>query len=131
MTDARHLAAEWRELQARHAAVACELERELHERHGIGVSEFDALEWLADADREKVRGQELTEALPLSQSAASRLVARLERRGLVARAMCEMDRRGIFVMLTEEGRQRYREAQPTQRAVLERHLAPDTRTTVV
>lgn len=126
MTDTadRSLALAWRELQACHSRVACALERELQERHGIGVSEFDALEWLAETDKEKVRGQELTDALPLSQSAASRLVARLERGGLVARAMCEMDRRGIFVALTDEGRQRYRDARPTQRAVLAEYLKP-------
>lgn len=121
MTDA--LVEAWRELQARHSAVACALERELQE-YGIGVSEFDALQWLAECGKEKCRGQELTEALPLSQSAASRLIARLERRGLVQRAMCDMDRRGIFVALTDAGRQRYRDARPTQRAVLAAHLQP-------
>ena len=54
----------------------------------------------------------------LSQSAASRLVARMERDGLVERVMCADDRRGIFIVLTDAGRQRYREARPTQRAVL-------------
>ncbi len=67
----------------------------------------------------------LTEALPLSQSAASRLVARLERQGLVTRAICDMDRRGVFVCLTEAGRERYLAARPTQRAVLTATMRPD------
>ena len=115
------LVSEWRGLLARHAAVYNALEAELRQRHGIGVSEFEALERLAefvDNDAGKCRGAALTDAVHLSQSAASRLVARMERDGLVERSICEVDRRGIFVALTEKGRQRYLEAKPTHRAVL-------------
>jgi DNA-binding MarR family transcriptional regulator len=118
------LVRQWHGLLARHAAVFGALECKLQEQHGIGVSEFEALERLANADRQ-CRGTDLTEAVHLSQSATSRLVARMEREGLVARAMCEQDRRGIFVTLTETGRQRYKEAKPTQRAVLRETLGDD------
>jgi DNA-binding MarR family transcriptional regulator len=37
--------------------------------------------------------------------------------------MCDMDRRGIDVCLTEAGRQRHAQAQPTHRAVLAALLA--------
>jgi DNA-binding MarR family transcriptional regulator len=109
---------EWRGLLARHATVCGALEAELRRRHGIGVSEFEALERLATVAHGKCRGVELTEAVHLSQSAASRLVARMERDGLVERAICPEDRRAIFIALTDAGRQRYHEAKPTQRAVL-------------
>jgi DNA-binding MarR family transcriptional regulator len=112
------LLGEWHALLARHAAVCGALEAELRRRHGIGVSEFEALERLATGPHGKCRGVDLTEAVHLSQSAASRLVARMERDGLVERAICADDRRGIFIALTEAGRQRYVEAKPTQRAVL-------------
>jgi DNA-binding MarR family transcriptional regulator len=108
----------WHELLDRHARVSVALEAELQQRHGLGVSEFEALDRLADAEPGKCRGAELTEAVHLSQSAASRLVARMERDGLVERSLCEVDRRGIFVVLTERGRQRHAEAKPTHRAVL-------------
>jgi DNA-binding MarR family transcriptional regulator len=109
---------EWRTLLARHATVCGALEAELRRRHDIGVSEFEALERLATGPRGRCRGVELTEAVHLSQSAASRLVARMERDGLVERTACLDDRRAIFIALTEAGRQRYLEAKPTQRAVL-------------
>ncbi len=130
MTDSetdRSLVNAWQDLLARHAAVTGALERELQDRHGIGVSEFEALERLATGGKEKYRAQELTEALPLSQSAASRVVARLERDGLVFRAVCDMDRRGVFVCLTDAGRERYEAARPTQRAVLAATLQPAVR----
>lgn len=111
------LVRQWHDLLALHAAVSGTLESRLQEEHELGVSEFEALESLATADN-PCRGADLTEVVHLSQSATSRLVARLEREGLVERSMCEMDRRGIFVNLTETGRQRYEQAKPTHRAVL-------------
>jgi DNA-binding MarR family transcriptional regulator len=119
------LVARWHALVSRHAAVWGALERELQQRHGIGVSEYEAMELLARCEHQKCRAAELAEAVPLSQSAASRLTARLERAGFVERGLCEMDRRGIYVHLTEEGRRRYTEARPTHRAVLAETLGLD------
>ncbi|GHF08214.1 MarR family transcriptional regulator [Amycolatopsis deserti] len=111
------LVQQWHELMALYATVFGELECRLQDRHGIGVSEFEALERLATCDT-KCRSADLLDAVHLSQSATSRLVARLEKEGLVERAMCEQDRRGVFVSLTEAGRRRYEEAKPTHREVL-------------
>ena len=118
----QRLVRQWHELLARHAAVAGRLECELQEHHGIGVSEFEALEKLATSEAQ-CRGADLTDAVHLSQSATSRLVARLERDGLVERGMCENDRRGIFVTLTDAGAALYRKAKPTHRAVLAETLS--------
>jgi DNA-binding MarR family transcriptional regulator len=109
---------EWRSLAARHAAVSAALEHALSARHGLGVSEFEVLERLVEDASHKFRVQELAEAVHLSQSTLSRLIARLEHHGLVQRSMCDADRRGIDVCLTEAGRQRHAEAQPVHRAVL-------------
>jgi DNA-binding MarR family transcriptional regulator len=115
---ASELVEQWRGLFARHAAVYNALEGELRQRHDIGVNEFEVLERLAGCPDGKCRGADVMETVHLSQSAASRLVARMERDGLVERSICDMDRRGIFVVLTEAGRQRYLEARPTHRTVL-------------
>jgi DNA-binding MarR family transcriptional regulator len=112
------LAGAWSEVLRRHARVSCALERELQNEHGLGVSEFEVLEWLAERASTPCRMQELAEGVHLSQSALSRLIGRLEEDGLVTRAMCKADRRGIFACVTPEGRARYEAARPTQRAVL-------------
>jgi DNA-binding MarR family transcriptional regulator len=118
----------WRALTASHAAVSAALERELGERHGLGVNEFEVLERLAENEEHKFRVQELAEDVHLSQSALSRLIGRLEQHGLVQRSLCDLDRRGIYVCLTEAGRRRHAEALPTQRAVLAETLtAPEVR----
>ena len=62
--------------------------------------------------------QEIGEALHLSQSALSRVVGRLEKDGLALRGMCAEDRRGIYVCITDAGRERYDQARPAQRAAL-------------
>src|ERR1700749_2884187 len=108
----------WRALAARHAAVCSALERELGERHGLGVSDFEVLERLAESNGHRFRAQELAEAVHLSQSALSRLISRLEKNGLVERCLCGEDRRGIYVTLTEAGRDRHAEGAPTPREVL-------------
>jgi DNA-binding MarR family transcriptional regulator len=112
----------WREMAACHAAACAALERELGERHGLGVSDFEVLERLAESEERKFRAQDLAEAVHLSQSALSRLVDRLARHGLVERCGCEGDRRGVYVVLTEAGDSRHTEAVPTHRGVLARLL---------
>jgi DNA-binding MarR family transcriptional regulator len=112
----------WREMSALHAAACAALERELGERHGLGVSDFEVLDRLAAVPEYKSRAQDLADSVHLSQSALSRLVDRLARHGLVERCACDMDRRGIFVVLTGEGRRRRDEAAPTHHDVLARIL---------
>jgi DNA-binding MarR family transcriptional regulator len=121
-TTQDNVVAAWREVAACHAAACAALERELGERHGLGVSDFEVLERLAESDERKFRAQDLAEAVHLSQSALSRLVDRLARHGLVERCSCDMDRRGIYVKLTDAGQRRHAEAAPTHRDVLARTL---------
>jgi DNA-binding MarR family transcriptional regulator len=112
----------WRELLERHARTTSALERRLQHEHGLGVSEYEVLERLAGSADER-RMQELAEAVHLSQSALSRVVARLEADGLVTRGMCPSDRRGIMACLTAGGRERYEAARPTHREVLAEMLS--------
>jgi DNA-binding MarR family transcriptional regulator len=117
----------WRELSSRYAAVSGALGRELDERHGLSLHEFEVLARLASDDHEQHRMQELADATQLTQSALSRLVARLELEGLVKRSMCDSDRRGIYACLADRGLERYEEALPTYRAVLADSLAGESR----
>ncbi|MFC5910187.1 MarR family winged helix-turn-helix transcriptional regulator [Streptacidiphilus monticola] len=125
-SDEKALVEAWRELLARQAATACALDRELNERHGLGMSEFEVLERLVEgADgscKVSFRVQELADSVHLSQSALSRLIGRLEKDGLVERSMCPEDRRGIQVCVTNDGYSRYVAAKPTHRAVLAEKL---------
>jgi DNA-binding MarR family transcriptional regulator len=114
---------QWRDLARHFAQISCRLDKALHERHGLGMSEFEILDRLVEGGEGCVRMQEIGEAVHLSQSALSRAVARLDKEGLVEREMCDLDRRGVFVRLTDAGWRRWQEASPTHRSVLEEAFA--------
>jgi DNA-binding MarR family transcriptional regulator len=116
------LAAQWRELLSRHARTACALDDALSE-HGLGMSEFEVLERLANEGECSVRVHAIAEHMHLSQSALSRVLDRLEKHGLLKRGVCDNDRRAMFAELTPAGRERYEAARPTHREVLARELA--------
>ncbi|WP_416959012.1 MarR family winged helix-turn-helix transcriptional regulator [Streptomyces sp. Agncl-13] len=111
---------QWREMLALHARTQCELDRALHQ-HGLCGSDFEVLDVLS-GESCAFRVQEISERVHLSQSALSRLVARLEKDGLVERGMCAEDRRGVRVTLTDKGRALHGEVLPLQRAVLTKML---------
>jgi DNA-binding MarR family transcriptional regulator len=117
----------WRALAASYATAWGALEHELGKRHGLGVSEFEVLDRLAERPERNFRAQELAGAVHLSQSALSRLIDRLEKHGLVERCLCGEDRRGIYVTLTPAGQQRHAEAAPTHRDVLAAVLPASSR----
>jgi DNA-binding MarR family transcriptional regulator len=113
----------WRGLLSQYSRVAHELDRALQARHGLTMSDYEVLDRLIAADGCKSRIHDLVCDLHLSQSASSRAVARLEKCGLVERAMCDTDRRGVFVTATDAGRALHAQARRTQVAVLKEHLA--------
>lgn len=128
MTTGAELRSTWRALLTRYNAIACQLDRELQSGHGLTMSDFETLDRLADLGCEHRRMQELGEQMYLSSSALSRSVARLERQGLVARSLCEADRRGVFVDVTDTGREVHAAASKTHAAVLADALAADDAT---
>jgi DNA-binding MarR family transcriptional regulator len=127
MTDAagNEIVRRWREVLTCYSRVSCALDRALQDAHGIGMSEFEALDRLAETADDKIKMNRLGADMYLSQSALSRTVARLERAGLVERGMCLDDRRAVFVTLTDAGRALHARARTTQRAVLAEHLVDD------
>ncbi|GLZ76602.1 MarR family transcriptional regulator [Actinorhabdospora filicis] len=120
--DSDPIVERWRDMLRCYSDISCQLERALQDDHGIGMSEFEALDRLVGAHGNNRRMSELAADMYLSQSALSRAVARLERDGLVMRGMCHEDRRAIFVNLTDAGREKHTAARVTQRAVLAEHL---------
>lgn len=95
----------WQTLRMAHDRVAQRLGSELSDTCGLAINEFDVLLYLRSHARlkEQVRIGALLEAVPLSQSALSRLVARLEARGLLSRSEAAGDARAVAVCLTETG----------------------------
>jgi DNA-binding MarR family transcriptional regulator len=76
-----------------------------------------------------LRMSQLAEAVLLTRGGLTRLVDRLERRGLVERRKCPSDARGFHAVLTPDGLRRLEEARPSHLADVRRRfldlLAPD------
>jgi DNA-binding MarR family transcriptional regulator len=112
----------WDGVVTLHGRVESRLAKALQGRHGIGLSEYRALCRLSRADDGELRMQELADLIGLNQSSVSRLVARLESAGLTRRDMCPKDRRGVYTVITDEGRTVQRNAAPTYAETLTRAL---------
>ena len=102
--------------------VEADLGKVLQAQYGIGLSEYRALDILAQSQDSELRMQELATHLRLNQSSVSRMVERLERAGLTVRDLCPDDKRGVYTVLTEKGRERLESAQPDYEKALEAAL---------
>ena len=69
----------------------------------VAINEYDVLFTLSRCPSGWLRLNELNDHVLLSQSSLSRLVERLEKRGLVVRQPAPDDGRGVLLKLTEEG----------------------------
>src|SRR5215212_7412307 len=113
----------WRGFLRTHATLVRELDEELTERHALPLSSYDVLVQLEEAPDGRLRMSHLADAVLLSRSGLTRLVARLADQGLIERVECQNDARGAFAAITDAGRERLAEARETHRAgVRERFL---------
>jgi DNA-binding MarR family transcriptional regulator len=115
--DERELAA-WHGMLRAHALVIRALDERLARSHGLTVSEFDVLITLANAPDRELRMTELADRVMLSPSGLTRLVARLERAGLVRRRPAADDGRSFLSCLTKQGAAKLDEARPTHNSVI-------------
>jgi DNA-binding MarR family transcriptional regulator len=121
--DREELAA-WRGMLRVHSDLTRELDAELTDRHGLPLTSYEVLLFLADSPDGRMRMSELADSVLLSRSGLTRLVDRLERHGLLERERCEEDARGYFAAITDRGREVFAEARRTHLAgVRERFLS--------
>lgn len=108
------LAQHWCALSALHERIADRVERRLEAEHELSSREFSLLTVLSrQSGGRHLQMRQVAEAVVLSQSATTRLVTRLEDRGLLARTICKDDRRGIYTDVTGEGLRLLDAARPT------------------
>jgi DNA-binding MarR family transcriptional regulator len=112
----------WRTLAALHGRLEESLEKALQAEFGLSVVEYTVLDTLARQDGWHMRMQQVARAAALSQSATTRLVTRLENRGLLSRYLCPDDRRGIYSQITDQGRDLLERARPVHDATLKESL---------
>ncbi|GHH86125.1 transcriptional regulator [Streptomyces sulfonofaciens] len=124
-TPATDLAQGWCMLSLLHSRIEGHIEGALHTHHGLSAREYALLDVLSrqhDGDNGHLQMKQVADAVALSQSATTRLVTRLEDRGLLSRYLCPTDRRGIYTNVTDAGNTLLRQARPTYEATLREAL---------
>lgn len=119
--DRPRLAA-WRAFLIAHARTVEAIGRDLAEAGTLPLSWYDVLIALYEAPDRRLRMHELAAAVLLSPSGLSRLVDRLEARGLLERQPCSEDRRCQFAVLSDMGLDALRRTWPTYAAGIARHF---------
>lgn len=94
--------AAWRAYLRGSRLVEVALDRDLQE-HGISLSEYEILSMLSEHPQARMRMSEMAALVVQSRSRLTHTAARLERHGWVTRQPCEVDRRGVELVLTSRG----------------------------
>jgi DNA-binding MarR family transcriptional regulator len=102
----------WRGLLRMTAQLNARMNRQLQDDYGISLADYDVLVLLSEIPQGRLRVFEMAHALAWEQSRVSHQLARMQRRGLVAREECPTDARGALAVLTEAGRAAIERAAP-------------------
>jgi DNA-binding MarR family transcriptional regulator len=128
LLDEDELAA-WRGLFRAHAHLTRTLDTDLVSAHGLPLTSYEVLLYLADSPDGRLRMSELADSVLLSRSGLTRLVDRLERQQLLRRESCSSDRRGSYATITQRGRALFDRARVTHLEGVRRrflsHLSED------
>jgi DNA-binding MarR family transcriptional regulator len=102
----------WRALQFMQMRLTARLASELAEVSHLSYPDYTVLVALTDRPDGRMRLFELAATLGWEKSRVSHQIARMADRGLVAQDKCDDDRRGAFVVATDQGRAAIEAAAP-------------------
>ncbi len=98
------------------------LSRDLAEKHGLTMADYEILVQLSEHPERRIRMSELAERTLSSRSRLSHQIDRMVDAGLVTREACTDDRRGSFAVLTDTGWDTIVAAAPDHVAAVREHL---------
>jgi DNA-binding MarR family transcriptional regulator len=110
----------WRSFIRLHQKLNTTLTRDLQAHSQLSGADYEILVALTDAPDGRQRFQDLAKAVEWEQSRLSHQIARMTKRGLVAREDCAEDGRAAFVVLTPAGREIIEAAAPKHVATVRR-----------
>ena len=90
--------------------------------YNLGLTEYRAIVHVSQSQAQEVRLNDLAAYLNLNQSSVTRLVIRMERKGLLMRDLCPSDGRGVYAKLTSKGGVLVRQAQPAYNTMLKQTI---------
>lgn len=98
------------------------LNRDLVEKRGLTMADYEILVQLSEHPDRRIRMSELAERTLISRSRLSHQIDRMVDAGLVTREACADDRRGSFAVLTDKGWDTIVAAAPDHVAAVREHL---------
>jgi DNA-binding MarR family transcriptional regulator len=119
----------WARLLQAHASTTRALSGSLLAEHGLTLNDYEALLRLARAEDGRMRRVDLAEELTLTASGVTRLLDGLEAAGYVERGSCSTDRRVVYAVITDVGRDKLETASESHiaevRALFDERFGPD------
>jgi DNA-binding MarR family transcriptional regulator len=115
----------WRSYLLGSARLAERLDADLRE-FGLDLGEYEILVTLSEAPDRRVRMSELADAVHQSRSRLTHTITRMENSGLVDRASCPTDRRGVWAHLTDAGFELLEVAAPSHVEAVRRYFVEAT-----
>lgn len=95
----------WRNFLSVSVQMTEQLDQELQKNSQISLTDFEILLVLSEAPDSRLRMSELARQVLVSRSRLTYRVDRLTQVGYVTREECEDDRRGLWAIITNAGRQ--------------------------
>ncbi|WP_156726152.1 MarR family winged helix-turn-helix transcriptional regulator [Streptomyces apocyni] len=119
LTDAEQCA--WRTHLDVSRLLMHQLEKDL-QPFGLTNNDYEILVNLSEAEELRMRMSDLATSTLQSKSRLSHQITRMENAGLVRRANCESDRRGLFAVLTDHGLATMQKVAPHHVSSVRRHF---------
>ncbi|MDQ8702057.1 MarR family transcriptional regulator [Streptomyces sp. LHD-70] len=119
LTEAEQCA--WRTHLEVNRLLTYQLERDL-QPFGLTMNDYEILVNLSESDDQRMRMSDLATATLQSKSRLSHQITRMENAGLVRRANCESDRRGLYAVLTDQGMETMQKVAPHHVESVRRHF---------
>jgi len=95
----------WRSLIVMQEGLSEFTERQMRNRCGLSMADFQVLAHLSEAPEGRLRSVVLTRLLHWEKSRLSQHLSRMQRRALVSRERCLDDQRGAVIAITTRGRE--------------------------
>ena len=112
----------WGSFVVAHARLTRLIDAEMTAAGVLPLEWYDVLLPVYEAPGRRLRLSELAERALVTRSGLTRLVDRIEAKGLLARERCTDDRRGAFAVLTDPGLEALRRSWPKYEALIEEHF---------
>jgi DNA-binding MarR family transcriptional regulator len=103
----------WRSWIAANLLLRDRLGRDLQERTGLSLPDYEIMVRLSESPEHRMRMSELAEVTLSSRSRLSHQIDRMQKAGYIDRQECAQDRRGYFAVLTDTGHDALVAAAPT------------------